>query len=262
MYFKDSKGNMAADFHWNSRPTTNIARMSGRLACPLVCQDPSRLSQLLLDLRHFSIHQQIIDQFIAQILITWHVLMLEALSILQLTFVNLATRSKPILMVRFVSTSWRRVTINFCLLVSRNLHCSGVLLIIHVPFICQDLCKTRVQVPPGRLTREPVLAEHFGFDWIKPLHCLFRFVTFPIFHFSFIRVLWIAFIMMFWMKRPTAGSFPMLSVTHSASRRMVSGCWGIRAAVPHQAQWWLGRCFHYDCFSDPKSRYTWVSFLR
>ena len=37
-----------------------------------------------------------------------------------------------------------------------------------------------MQLPARCLTRDQVLAEHFGLDCIKPLHCLFRFTKFLI----------------------------------------------------------------------------------
>ena len=112
----------------------------------------------------FFIHQGVVDQFIAQLLTTWHELMQKVVPILQLTFVNLTTRRQPTLMVRFVATSWIRDDQFAPDSVSQLLHRSGVLLIIPVLFICQEQCTTKMHTPAGRLTRELVLAEHFKLD--------------------------------------------------------------------------------------------------
>ena len=80
---------------------------------------PTR-SRSTLTCHIFFSHQQVMDQFVAEFLITWHVLLQGAGSIQQLPSVNVTTRSRTILMVD-MSQPLGHVTINFVfLIVSRK----------------------------------------------------------------------------------------------------------------------------------------------
>ena len=93
-------------------------------------------------------------------------------------FVNLATRSQPMLVLRFSSQNCG-LSDDQCLsdCVSQLLHRRGVFFIMRVPVSCQNQSTTKKQTPVVPLTHEPFLAEHFALDCIKHLHCLVRFIT-------------------------------------------------------------------------------------
>ena len=80
------------------------------------------------------------DKCVAPILITWHVLMQEAVPILQLTLCWWSNLSRlP-----------GSVTVKFCPVVSRKCF---IALVCQVPLIGQDQCTSKMQAPAGRLTR-------------------------------------------------------------------------------------------------------------